>query len=75
MARSYSTAPLRTGSIYPSLRRNMGVVLQQSRLSPGNIFQNIVGNSGLTVDDAWEAARLAGVADDIEAMPMGMQRR
>ena len=26
----------------------------------------------LTVDDAWEAAELAGIADDIRAMPMGM---
>lgn len=38
----------------------------------GDIFTNIVGASTLTVDDAWEAARLAGLADDIKAMPMGM---
>ena len=26
----------------------------------------------LTIDDAWEAAELAGIADDIRRMPMGM---
>ena len=54
------------------LRRNMGVVLQQTRISPGNVFQNIVGSSGLGLDEAWAAARVAGLADDIEALPMGM---
>ena len=28
--------------------------------------------SNLSVDDAWEAARLAGIAEDIEKLPMGM---
>ena len=55
-----------------ALRRSMGVVLQQSRLSPGNIYQNIVSHTGLGLEAAWEAARLAGLAADIEAMPMGM---
>ncbi len=27
----------------------------------------------LSLDEAWEAAELAGIADDIKAMPMGMQ--
>jgi ATP-binding cassette subfamily C protein len=54
------------------VRRGMGVVLQQSRLSPGNIFQNIVGHTGMNLDAAWEAARQASLAEDIEAMPMGM---
>jgi ABC-type bacteriocin/lantibiotic exporter with double-glycine peptidase domain len=55
-----------------ALRRCMGVVLQQSKLSPDNLFQNIVGNSGQSLDDAWAAARMAGLAEDIAAMPMGM---
>ena len=42
-------------------------------LLPGDLFTNIVGASiDLTLDDAWEAARQAGLAKDIEAMPMGM---
>ncbi|NJD87288.1 MAG: ATP-binding cassette domain-containing protein, partial [Betaproteobacteria bacterium] len=46
--------------------------LQGGRLWAGDILTNIVGASSLTVDDAWDAARAAGLAADIEAMPMGM---
>lgn len=55
------------------VRQQMGVVLQGGQLMSGSIFENIVGATpGLTVDDAWEAARRAGMAEDIESMPMGM---
>ena len=57
-----------------SLRRNIGVVLQDGRLFQGDIYSNIVISAPwLTMDEAWEAARMAGIAEDIEAMPMGMQ--
>lgn len=57
-----------------SLRRNIGVVLQNGKLFSGDIFQNIVISAPwLTLHDAWEAARLAGVDGDIRKMPMGMQ--
>lgn len=55
-----------------SVRRQIGVVLQQGRIMSGLLLQNIIGSSLLTVDDAWEAARLAGLDDDIKRMPMGM---
>lgn len=55
-----------------SVRRQIGVVLQNGRPISGDIFSNIVGISNLGIDTAWEAARMAGLADDIEAMPMGM---
>lgn len=56
-----------------SLRARIGVVLQDSRLLPDSVLRNIIGNSGkLTIDDAWEAARLAGCEQDIREMPMGM---
>jgi NHLM bacteriocin system ABC transporter ATP-binding protein len=55
-----------------SLRRQMGVVLQNSSVFRGDIFSNIVGSRPLTLDDAWEAARLAGLDEDIRQMPMGM---
>jgi NHLM bacteriocin system ABC transporter ATP-binding protein len=55
-----------------AVRKQMGVVLQSGRLLTGDIFSNIVGASGVSLDDAWEAARLAGMADEIKAMPMGM---
>ena len=55
-----------------SVRRQIGVVLQNSRPMAGDIYSNIVGNSDLGIDAAWEAARMAGLSEDIEAMPMGM---
>ncbi|MBQ3853816.1 MAG: NHLP bacteriocin export ABC transporter permease/ATPase subunit [Anaerovibrio sp.] len=57
----------------PSVRCQMGVVLQNGQLMSGDIFTNIVGNSALSMDDAWVAAEAAGIADDIREMPMGMQ--
>ena len=54
------------------VRRQIGVVLQNGKLFPGTLFENIIGNFEGTIDDAWEAARQAGIADDIRAMPMGM---
>ena len=54
------------------VRRQLGVVLQNSALISDSIFRNIVGSAPLTMDDAWEAARLAGFDQDIESMPMGM---
>jgi ATP-binding cassette subfamily C protein len=56
-----------------SVRRQLGVVLQNGKLMPGDIYTNIVGSAPRTMDEAWEAARMAGLADDIKAMPMGMQ--
>ncbi len=57
----------------PSVRTQMGVVLQNGQLMTGDIFTNIVGTRLLTQDDAWEAAEAAGIAKDISEMPMGMQ--
>ncbi len=57
-----------------SLRRRIGTVLQNGSLFQGDIYSNIVITAPeLTLDDAWEAAEKAGIADDIRAMPMGMQ--
>jgi NHLM bacteriocin system ABC transporter ATP-binding protein len=55
-----------------SLRRQLGVVLQHCALTTGSIFENLTSGLPYTLDDAWAAARLAGIAADIEAMPMGM---
>ena len=57
-----------------SLRSKIGVVTQSGSLFQGDIYSNIVISAPqLTLDDAWEAAELAGVADTIRALPMGMQ--
>ncbi|BAY28955.1 cyclic nucleotide-regulated ABC bacteriocin/lantibiotic exporter [Nostoc carneum NIES-2107] len=55
-----------------SLRRSLGVVLQNGKIGTGSIFENITAGALVTIDEAWEAARMAGLADDIEQMPMGM---
>jgi NHLM bacteriocin system ABC transporter ATP-binding protein len=54
------------------MRRQVGVVLQSGKIMAGDIFRNIIGSSSLTLDDAWEAARMAGLDADISRMPMGM---
>ena len=74
---------LESGSIYfdgqeiggldvQALRRQIGVVLQNGRLMAGDLFTNIIGANVATLDEAWEAALMAGLADDIKRMPMGM---
>ena len=57
-----------------SLRHNIGTVMQNGKLLQGSLFDNIsISAPQLTLDEAWEAAELAGIADDIREMPMGMQ--
>ncbi len=68
---SYDGKDLR-GLDVQSVRRQMGVVLQNSFPFRGDIFSNIIGSKPLTLDDAWEAARLAGLDEDLRQMPMGM---
>lgn len=56
-----------------SLRRNIGTVMQNSKLFSGDVYSNIViAAPWLTMDEAWEAAEMAGIAEDIRHMPMGM---
>ena len=56
-----------------SLRSKIGVVMQSGRLFSGDIFSNItICAPHLTMEEAWEAAELAGIAEDIRRMPMGM---
>ena len=62
------------GSVdHRSLRKQIGVVMQDGQLMTGNIFSNItIAAPDLSLDAAWEAAEIAGIADDIKEMPMGM---
>ena len=56
-----------------SVRRQIGVVVQDGALQPGTVLDNIVGiGDDLSIDDAWRAARLADLDGDIAAMPMEM---
>ena len=57
-----------------SLRQKIGTVMQNGSLFIGSILENItVSAPNLPEEGAWEAAEIAGIADDIRAMPMGMQ--
>ena len=65
--RDISTMDLR------SLRRKIGTVMQGDTLFQGDILSNItISSPDITVEEAWKAAELAGIADDIREMPMGM---
>ncbi|MFC1836919.1 NHLP bacteriocin export ABC transporter permease/ATPase subunit, partial [Thermodesulfobacteriota bacterium] len=55
-----------------AVRRQIGVVLQNSTLMAGSIFENIVASAPLTMDDAWEALRKVDLEDEIKKMPMGI---
>lgn len=55
-----------------AVRRQLGVVLQSGKLMPGDIYTNIVGSAAISREDAWEAVRMAGFDEDVNAMPMGM---
>jgi ABC-type bacteriocin/lantibiotic exporter with double-glycine peptidase domain len=56
-----------------AVRRNIGTVLQNGKLLSGSIFENIALAAGnITIEDAWNAAELAGIAADIREMPMAM---
>ncbi|MBJ7298098.1 MAG: ATP-binding cassette domain-containing protein, partial [Dolichospermum sp.] len=57
------------------IRSQLGVVLQNSRLMGGSIWQVIAGGIPITLDQAWEAAKLAGLDRDIQEMPMQMHTR
>ena len=57
-----------------SLRRHIGTVMQDSQLFMGDLLSNImISAPAATLEDAWRAAEIAGIADDIRKMPMGMQ--
>ncbi|MET9322980.1 NHLP bacteriocin export ABC transporter permease/ATPase subunit [Streptomyces sp. NPDC003038] len=55
-----------------AVRRQCGVVLQNAQPFTGSILDCICGAETFSVEEAWEAAAMAGLAEDIKAMPMGM---
>ena len=56
-----------------SLRRRIGTVMQQGGLFNDSIYANIaISAPSLSMEDAWKAAEIACIADDIREMPMGM---
>ncbi len=55
-----------------SVRQQMGVVMQNASLFSGDIYSNIICSAPYTIDEAWEAAKLASFDRDLRDMPMGM---
>jgi NHLM bacteriocin system ABC transporter ATP-binding protein len=55
------------------VRKQTGAVLQDGQLMADTIFNNIAASRSLSQEEAWNAARMAGIDDDINAMPLGMQ--
>ncbi len=79
---SASTSPLSGGVLYDgqdlaaldqaAVRRQCGVVLQNAQPFSGSLLDCICGAEIFTLEEAWEAAEMAGLAEDIKRMPMGM---
>jgi ABC-type bacteriocin/lantibiotic exporter with double-glycine peptidase domain len=55
-----------------AVRRQLGVVLQDTKLATGSLYENICGGIEMSLERAWEAAKLAALDADIMQMPMGM---
>jgi ATP-binding cassette subfamily B protein len=62
-----------SGLCITAVRRQIGTVMQNSGIFSGSILETIAGSAIISLEQAWEAAELVGLADDIKAMPMGMQ--
>jgi NHLM bacteriocin system ABC transporter ATP-binding protein len=56
-----------------AVRRQIGVVLQNGVPASGSIGDNILRSRQLGKEALWEAAGMAGLAEDIQRMPMKMQ--
>jgi NHLM bacteriocin system ABC transporter ATP-binding protein len=55
-----------------AVRRQCGVVLQDAQPFTGSILDVICGTEPYTPEEAMAAAELAGLAEDIKRMPMGL---
>lgn len=55
-----------------AVRRQCGVVLQNAQPLTGSILDCICGAESFTQEEAWAAAEMAGLAEDIKRMPMGL---
>ena len=56
-----------------AFRKRVGVVLQNDKLFPGDIYSNItLCAPQATVDDVWNVLEKVGLADCIREMPMGL---
>jgi NHLM bacteriocin system ABC transporter ATP-binding protein len=68
----YDGKPLDTLDM-EAVRRQVGVVMQNAQVPTGSILTCLVGTANLTHEEAWAALEMAGLADDVRAMPMGIR--
>lgn len=54
------------------VRQQMGVVIQNGRITKGTIATNIGGNPDAPADQVWQAAEEAAIADDLRRLPLGL---
>lgn len=57
----------------PSVRRQIGCVLQSSALLPGTIRENVAMGRHVTGTEIWSALDAAALGDDVRHMPMGLE--
>lgn len=55
------------------LRAQIGTVLQDTRLVGGTLFEVIAAGRAISLEQAWQAAELAGMGEELRSWPMGLQ--
>lgn len=55
-----------------AVRRQLGVVLQSGRLAAGTVLDAVAGANVVSIDEVWEALALAGLEEEVNALPMGI---
>lgn len=55
-----------------SIRKHLGVILQDDKIFTGTILDNIVTSTPYSVEDAKNALKAAAFLDEVERMPMGL---
>jgi ABC-type multidrug transport system fused ATPase/permease subunit len=55
-----------------SVRRQLGVALQDGQPLVGTVFSTIAGGRHVSLDEVWRAARMVGLEEEIRDLPMGM---
>ncbi len=55
-----------------AVRRQMGVILQNSKVMPSSILENIATGTQFSTEEAFDALRLAAFEDEVRDLPMGI---
>ncbi|MFG2143538.1 NHLP bacteriocin export ABC transporter permease/ATPase subunit [Streptomyces sp. NPDC048696] len=55
-----------------AVRRQCGVVLQNAQPLTGSILECVCGAEVFSQEEVWQAVAMAGLAEDVQRMPMGL---